>query len=424
MALCKWCGRSGRFLSVNQEGLCKRCSSVVGYEISEKVRSLNELLKIFLGDEELKAALSHCDLIINQASFLTKFEAKGIVTLTTPPSVVVQQYQDLKEKLPREWFKAELESTLAEAAATKNSNSKMALLSLFLRKLQRYRSQACDPGGLEDLEKQASEALRAIRQKVYENGADPWQPPNTENPSETRKDFSTERPPISTDERSEAPKITATTQDENCPYCRQPLRKIPKRKALCPHCKKPIYVRPKQEIFPGASLFTERDARAIAWLAQLGVSRHGFELQRGILSKQFGKMAEPSDVVWTIMNRSLTHTRDKSELQATYLRMAEFLYQEGRDHLRLRQEAQKLALSDWQEKAEQGLIDWSRTRLQVITCGGASCEECEKLTGVEFTIEEVLSQMPLPVKNCTHEPVKPSTRGWCRCCYGLSFTRD
>ena len=81
-----------------------RCGPAIGREVNEKVRILNDLLKVFLGDKELKAALSHCDLIINQASSLAEFEARGIATLTTAPSVIVKQYRDLRERLTREWL--------------------------------------------------------------------------------------------------------------------------------------------------------------------------------------------------------------------------------------------------------------------------------------------------------------------------------
>lgn len=73
-------------------------------------------------------------------------------------------------------------------------------------------------------------------------------------------------------------------------------------------------------------------------------------------------------------------------------------------------------LQRWLAASKEGLIDWRRTRLLVITCKGESCVECRKLEGKKFTIQQVLAQMPLPVKGCTHE------RG-CRCCYGLHFSR-
>ena len=402
------------------------CGPAIGREVNEKVRILNDLLKVFLGDKELKAALSHCDLIINQASSLAEFEARGIATLTTPPSVIVKQYRDLRERLTREWFKAELESATAEAATTTDANRRIALVSKVLLEIQKYRSEARNPNNLEDLEKQASEALHEIRQRAFENEAEMRQPPDTENPSDTRNDFSAEGLRISSEAKSKASQVTATAYDESCPYCRQPLRKVPKRRALCPHCKKAIYVRAKQNIIPSTTLFTERDARAITWLGQIEVSRDEVEAQREKLSRQFGQVVQLGDVFWQIMNDRVREAMKKPRTDAAqqlpifYRQMACFLYEEGRDHLRLSQEAQKWVLMAWQDQMEKELLARDLLRVQVITCGEQSCEECKKLAEAKFTIEEALEQMPLPVKNCTHDPVKPSARGWCRCCYGLS----
>jgi hypothetical protein len=209
------------------------------------------------------------------------------------------------------------------------------------------------------------------------------------------------------------------TPNQACPYCRRPLRKIPKRRTACPHCRNEIHVRGKQDILPETTLFTEEDARAITWFGTLGVTRSDFELHRQNLSMQFGQTAKLSDVLWTIMNASLTRTQDAEQLRQTYWNMARFLYEEGKNHLKLMQEAQKLALAGWQKNAEEGAIHWENTRLEVITAGG--CDACNELDGVTFTIEEVLKGMPLPVKDCAYEQVKPGMPGWCRCCYGLRF---
>jgi hypothetical protein len=206
-----------------------------------------------------------------------------------------------------------------------------------------------------------------------------------------------------------------------CPYCRVLLRKVPKRKSLCPHCKKRIHVCEKQDLLPGISLFKEADARAIRWLGTLGVTRSDFDLYRQSQLKRSGHTSSLSDLAWGIMNESLTRTRDREQLRQIYWNMARFLYEEGKDHLKLMQEAQKWALAGWQNAARDGAIHWERTRLEVITAGAASCDACQILDGVAFTIEEVLGQMPLPVKNCSHEPAKPGGPGWCRCCYGLKF---
>lgn len=209
-----------------------------------------------------------------------------------------------------------------------------------------------------------------------------------------------------------------------CPYCRALLSKVPKRKASCPFCKNEIYVRAKQDIFPNRSLFTEEDARALDWLKRLQVSRRDFEAHREDLSKQFGFTAKATDVVWRIMNASLkplARTKDFHELKMMYLQMAQFVYDEGKDPLRMKQLAVKTEIAELRHSAKQGFINLKSTRLEVITSGEASCGECRKLHKAVFTIDQALEQMPIPVRGCTHNAVKEGEPGWCRCCYGQVF---
>jgi len=184
-----------------------------------------------------------------------------------------------------------------------------------------------------------------------------------------------------------------------------------------------MYSRPKQDFFPGRILFTQDDASAVDWLRKLGVTRSVFESQQNDLSKQFGGMAKASDVVWKIMNESVTHSKDRNELKLIYSQMAQFLYEEGKNYFHVAQEVKKLEFAHWQEAADQGLIEWKRTRLKIITCGPASCGECRKLDRAIFTLGQALEHMPLPVRTCSHEPVKPGAPGWCRCSYRLVIER-
>jgi hypothetical protein len=56
-------------------------------------------------------------------------------------------------------------------------------------------------------------------------------------------------------------------------------------------------------------------------------------------------------------------------------------------------------------------------RVKILTAGpDNSCEECCKLYGKTFAVDEALKAMPLPIKNCSMD-VFGMKRRFCRCGY-------
>lgn len=199
-----------------------------------------------------------------------------------------------------------------------------------------------------------------------------------------------------------------------CPYCYKALSTTPKRKVSCPVCHLSIYVREGR-------LCTQDEARATDWLKKLAITREAFVAARDSFTKETGHVPRATDVVWQLMNELVRGTVDHNQLKMSYFQMALFLKEEGKDFLATMQESIRAELAGWQNAAEKGFIDWRKTRLRVITCGAASCNACRKLERATFTYAEALNQMPIPVKDCTHDITEGSNRGWCRCCYGLVF---
>ena len=199
-----------------------------------------------------------------------------------------------------------------------------------------------------------------------------------------------------------------------CPYCHKALPTIPKRKVTCPFCYLSIYVREGRPC-------TQDEARTTDWLKKLAMTRTAFIVAQDSFTKKIGHVPKATDVVWQLMNDRVRETVDHHQLKMIYFQMALFLKEEGKDFLATKQESTRAELNGWQNAAEKGLIDWRKTRLRVITCGAASCNACRTLEGATFTYSEALNQMPIPVRDCTHDLTEGSHRGWCRCCYRLVF---
>jgi hypothetical protein len=199
-----------------------------------------------------------------------------------------------------------------------------------------------------------------------------------------------------------------------CPYCGDQLDRVPKRRTACPSCRRAICVRKGR-------LCTEEEARALDWCAHLQIDELAFCRARETLSAEFGQSASCSDAVWRLMNETDQRACSWHERKMIYLQMARFLWEEKRDCLEVQRQAVRMQLADWKEKADMGLLDLRRVRLQVITAKGASCSECRALDGRLVTFDEAQLATLVPVASCTHEKMEGWTRGWCRCEYGLSF---
>ena len=199
-----------------------------------------------------------------------------------------------------------------------------------------------------------------------------------------------------------------------CPYCSGGLDRTPKRRTACPSCGKPILVRKK-------CLCTEEEARAVDWCSVLQIDAAEFQRTQEKLSAQFGRTASCGDTLWHLMHKLLERARSLQDRQMIYFQMPRFLWEEKKDYLEVGRQGVRMGLADWRKAASKGLLDLKEVRLKVSTAGEASCPECRALQGRLFTFEEAESGMLLPSADCSHEKTEDRVRGWCRCCYVLSF---
>ena len=105
---------------------------------------------------------------------------------------------------------------------------------------------------------------------------------------------------------------------------------------------------------------------------------------------------------------------DFYSLGTTYYEMANFVKEEGKDNVYLLKPAYEAKLKFQKEEIKRYRKSKVYTGVEIVAATHSpwnnSCEECMKLNGKIFSIEEALSKNPLPVKNCGHEC-------GCRCVY-------
>lgn len=99
MAKCKLCDRKGFFLSVDSDGLCKDCAYALNIDVTQRGRILNESIELARKGKTFSTRLSRCDLLLEHARCLLKYEGMNIQTISPTPSEILVEYGDYRDKL-------------------------------------------------------------------------------------------------------------------------------------------------------------------------------------------------------------------------------------------------------------------------------------------------------------------------------------
>jgi len=153
MAQCKYCGRSGWFLSLSREGLCRNCGPTIVRDVVRKGQIINESLKIIKGSRKLETQLSRCDLVIDLAQTLTEYDKRGINTIQPPPSYLLRDLGAQRDELILAGLEREASEAQAKAQVATSIRAKLTFLSKVLLRIREWKLKASRPDLLDALEK-------------------------------------------------------------------------------------------------------------------------------------------------------------------------------------------------------------------------------------------------------------------------------
>lgn len=212
-----------------------------------------------------------------------------------------------------------------------------------------------------------------------------------------------------------------------CPYCKDEITPVPKRKKKCPYCSKTFYPRKhyqtKEYVFLKEEELSQYEndknhyfrakelLRSISGVFDLSTRQTEQKVSETTkrLSEWFGQEASFPDVVWGIANEYLSKT-SKSQMESLYFPMALFLHGTGRNPNDILRILNELQLKRYKK---EGFIK----NVEILSAGEQSCEQCQKLAGTKINIAQALKEMPLPCRECTHDIESNGKYGWCRCVY-------
>lgn len=168
MAKCKNCDRSGFFFSVDSNGLCNECAPVIMSIANHNLRVINESTKIINKSKNFKTQLSRCDLIIEIAEVMLKYENKGITTIIPSPSEMISQYKNVvRDRIILENLKLDVEKGKAKFEIASTPQSKINEINKVLFKIQDYEKEIKDKTQINKTEKEINKFKHKAQLSIY-----------------------------------------------------------------------------------------------------------------------------------------------------------------------------------------------------------------------------------------------------------------
>lgn len=184
------------------------------------------------------------------------------------------------------------------------------------------------------------------------------------------------------------PRTPITLVTPACPYCGVIQDPPPTRRRKCRDCKETIYT------------WTDQETR----------KKHLLTAKQHAQRQQEARDAEWADLNQRVIEGS--RSEDWHTVKMAHFRQALMLFEQGRDHHYLASESRK---------SELRLIQTNHRNLGVqrvvIAQASDCCLQCSSLEGREYSIDEALEVMPIPVKTCLYWAEKNPHGGWCVCYY-------
>jgi len=135
MATCKYCGRRGWLLKLDNNGLCAGCQPIVIPDVMARHKAIQRSLEPANRAAGLKTRVSKCDIVVEHAKALLIYERKGIETTSPFPSEFISEYQELREAHIREAAENATETAKAKASVASSHKAKANALASGLGKI-------------------------------------------------------------------------------------------------------------------------------------------------------------------------------------------------------------------------------------------------------------------------------------------------
>lgn len=167
MATCRWCGRSGIFLSVSSNGMCGSCEPAVVDSVLTSTRVIEESLGLVKNSKKLETRLSRCDTVIQHAQHLRQYEDRGIPTIDPPPSQLVIDMPKEKDEIVVTTLNNELSELLVTLDPQPSTTVRTNRLLKLLARVRSFLPQMKSRSDLEQLEQRVLDRIHSAQLQGY-----------------------------------------------------------------------------------------------------------------------------------------------------------------------------------------------------------------------------------------------------------------
>ncbi|MBU0518192.1 hypothetical protein KKA00_05440 [bacterium] len=163
MGKCKLCNRSGIFLSITSNGLCKKCDPVFYLDFKQRARIINESMNLVEDSKKLETRINRCQDIVEHANSLLEYEKRGIPTIQPLPSELIDIYENKPDELIKETLQIDWEKTVQKVNVPSTAKVKINHLSKLLLRIGDLKNEVNNPSYLIELEDTINSKIRAIQ---------------------------------------------------------------------------------------------------------------------------------------------------------------------------------------------------------------------------------------------------------------------
>jgi len=115
----------------------------------------------------MKTRLSRCDLLVEHAKALLKYERKGIPTVSPSPSQLLTEYTAMRDQIVLEGVTAEVEKALAKAEISATPRTSINEVNKALFKIREGKQELRDQTKLNQLEARVRRFSHEIQLNAY-----------------------------------------------------------------------------------------------------------------------------------------------------------------------------------------------------------------------------------------------------------------
>lgn len=254
------------------------------------------------------------------------------------------------------------------------------------------------------------ESIREVRNEIKEMELEQRQVSESEAPEEAE---------ITGNKEAPLPRAGKAEDAAFCPYCNYQFPVMPQRKGPCPSCHKMIFVW-YSTLQNTKKLITEEEATRIEKEISAHIEKYELLNKQEMVDKSEDEVkllqdelkekdpnATLDDAYLFLLNSKIKDAVNDGEKAQLYYLKALLLDNSGKDFFNDLHEARRYELLNL--KTHEFV-----KKVQIISTAD-SCKNCKLEADRVLSVDEALSEMPLPHKNCTR-PLH-GDKGFCRCTY-------